>query len=481
MNYRLLIYILRQVMRLLALCMLIPFVSSAILGEVEVFFSFAAMIVVLVGLSLLLGIVKTKKKSIYAREGFIVVALTWMMISFFSAVALFFTGHYASFVDALFESVAGFTTTGSSVIRDLTAMPKSILLWRSFTQWLGGMGVLVFIVAVLPMTGGRMHHLMRAESPGPAPGKLVPRMKDTASILYFIYAGMTLAQMILLIVGGMPVFDSVLISLSTASTGGFGVSYPSIASYGNVYAQWVITVFMILFGTNFHVLFLLFRRRWKAALRNEEVLWYLGIFAVSSILIGCNIYSQYTSVGETVRIASFEAASILTTSGFSSADFTLWPQFSRGILIVLMFLGGCAGSTSGGIKISRIIIMVKICKKQIKKFLNSRAVTVVKMNGQTVEEETLGGISAYIIAYFLVLLISFLLLSAGGMSFEETVTASISSLNNIGPGLGSIGPMGNYADVPAFCKLILSLNMLIGRLEIFPMIVLMSPSVWRNR
>lgn len=424
---------------------------------------------------------KPKDTVFYAREGFLTVALTWVALSFFGALPFWFSREIPSLTDALFETISGFTTTGASILTNVEGLSPSMLMWRSFTHWVGGMGVLVFILAILPLVGGGYNmHLMRAESPGPSVGKLTPKVKNTAKILYVIYLVMTIIQVVLLLLGGMPLFDSLATSFGTAGTGGFGIKNSSIAYYDSYYLQGVITVFMILFGVNFNVYYLFSIGHFKEGIRCEEARVYLGIILVSALCITWNIRDMFPTLFDAFHHAAFQVATIITTTGFSTVDFDQWPQFSKTILIGLMLIGACAGSTGGGMKVSRIIIWVKETKKEISSLLHPRSVKVLKMEGKAIEHNVVRSVNAYFITYFLIFVLSVLAVSLDNFDFTTTFTAVAATFNNIGPGLAGVGPMSNFSQMSFLSKYVLMFDMLAGRLEIFPMLLLFTPSTWKR-
>lgn len=416
----------------------------------------------------------------YSKEGFLAVSLSWVLLSLTGCIPFVFSGDIPSFTDALFETVSGFTTTGASILSDVEALSKSGLFWRSFTHWLGGMGVLVFILAVLPMAGGRHMYLMKAESPGPSVSKLVPRVNQTARILYAIYFVMTMAEIILLLMGGMPLFDAITLSMGTAGTGGFGIRNDSIGSY-TPYMQNVITVFMILFGVNFNIYYLYLCKKWRQALRSEEVKMYFGIIAVAILLITYNVRDLFPSILAAFQQAAFQVASIMTSTGYSTTDFGKWPVFSQTILTVLMFIGACAGSTGGGIKVSRVLIMIKSVKKELHTIVHPRARMKIKMDDHMIEEDTLRSVNVFIGCYLLIYAVSMLCISLDDFDFTTNFTAIAALINNIGPGLGEVGPAGNFGGYSIFSKYVMMFDMLVGRLEIFPMMALFLPATWRRR
>ena len=482
MNRRMVLYVLCFIMRVEAVLLVPPLIIALVQHEEMAAFGFLVAIAALLGASLLTLLKKPRKKVFYAREGFIIVALAWFVVSVFGALPFWASGAIPNFIDSLFETVSGFTTTGASILTNVEAMPMSLLYWRSFTHWLGGMGVLVFVLAIMPLAknSGNTMHILRAESPGPQVDKLVPRMHNSAKILYAIYVGMTLLQIVLLLAGGMPLFESVTTAFGTAGTGGFSVLNDSMASF-SPYLQSVVTVFMILFGINFNIFFLIIMREYYKILRNEELWVYLGLLLGSILVITINVLPMFASVGESLHHAAFQVASIMTTTGFATVDFNMWPQLSRTILVILMVLGACAGSTGGGIKTARVVLLGKAFVRDVRKLLRPRSVALIKMNDRTVEEDTVRGVHSYLTAYILIALVSVLLISINNFSLETTVTSVVACMNNIGPGLDLVGPMGNYAAFSGFSKLVLSADMLIGRLEIFPMLMLLVPTTWKAR
>ena len=419
-------------------------------------------------------------KVIYAREGFITVALAWIALSAFGALPFYISGEIPSYIDAFFETVSGFTTTGSSILTDIEAMSKGLLFWRSFTHWIGGMGVLVFIMAVIPSLSDRNMHLLRAEVPGPIVGKLVPRIRHTARILYIIYVVMTVIEIILLIIGRMPVFEAVVHAFGTAGTGGFGVKSDSIAGY-SPYLQWVITVFMLLFGINFNLYYLLLIRRFKSVFKSSELWVYFGIVASSTAAITANIAASYESFSTAFRASAFQVVSIITTTGYATTDFDRWPVFSKMILLTLMFVGACAGSTGGGFKIARIIILAKTVKRELKKLLHPRSVSALKFEGKALSESTVSSVSSYLSIYVFLFFAVLVLLCFESFDLETNISAVAACFNNIGPGFGAVGPTLSFAEYSPFAKLLLSLAMLLGRLEIYPLFIALSPSTWTKK
>ena len=482
MNFRMVAYLIGHILRLEALFMVPAMVLSFFLKETTSAHAFLITILVLLAVSLLGGRSKPSNRGFYTREGFLVTALTWIVMSLFGALPFFISGEIPNYLFAVFETVSGFTTTGSSILTNVEAMSKGMLYWRSFTHWLGGMGILVFLLAILPMTtgAGNTLHIMRAESPGPEVGKLVPKLHKSAQILYLIYFTLTLIMMALLLIGRMPLFDTVCITFGTAGTGGFGILNSSCGAY-SPYCQVVITIFMALFGINFSIFYLLLMREFSQALLNQELRVYLGIMLSAIALITINILPIYQSnLPEALRHAAFQVSSIMTTTGYATTNFDLWPQFSRSILVVLMILGASAGSTGGGIKSARVLILFQYAKQSLRKMLNPREDNIVKVDGKALDDEVIQGVHVYMTIYCAVAAISFLLVSVDNFSLETTLTAVLSCLNNIGPGLGDVGPTGNVSGFSPISTVVLILDMLIGRLEIFPVLFLFAPSIWRH-
>lgn len=479
MNFSIVKRIIGYVLVFVAVLMVLPCIVAVIYQERE-----GWSFVITAALCLLLGFLIMRKKPenrvFYVKEGFVAVALSWIIMSVMGSLPFLITGTITNPIDAMFETVSGFTTTGSSVLSDVEAVSKSVLFWRSFTHWIGGMGVLVFLLSMLHMTGGGSHiNLMKAESPGPSVSKLVPTVQSTAKILYIIYLAMTVLEVVFLLIGKMPLFDALTITFGTAGTGGFGIKNDSMAGY-SPYLQIVVTVFMILFGVNFSAYFLLLRRKVKQAFSMEEVRWYLLIILASIALITLSVRDMYGSVGEAARHAAFQVGSIITTTGYASTDFNLWPEVPRTILVLLMFIGACAGSTGGGIKVSRLVILVKTIKKELHTFLHPRSLKKLKMDGHTLEHETVRATNVFLIAYVLIFSFSVLLVAFDGNDLITNFTAVASALNNIGPGLELVGPMGNFGLFSNGAKLVLIFDMLAGRLEIFPLLLLFVRDTWKK-
>lgn len=424
------------------------------------------------------------ERKIYARDGIVIVSLSWIALSLFGSLPFVFSGGIPSFMDAWFETVSGFTTTGATILSDVEGLPMGLLYWRSFTHWLGGMGVLVFMLIVVPGGGrgnGDMLHILRAESPGPVVGKLAPKLRQSAGILYVIYFGLTVLEIVMLLLGGMPVFDAVTTAFGTAGTGGFAIKNASIAFYDSYYLQTVIAVFMMLFGVNFSIYNLLLLKQFRDVAKNEELRVYFGVMAGATILITLNILPLYGNIRDALHHSYFQVSSVMTTTGFCTADFNLWPEFSRMLLVLLMVMGASAGSTGGGVKVARIVILFKGLKNAIQKVIHPRAVRVVKMDGVQVEDGVIRSTSSYMTAYWLIVGVSMLLVSLDNFSLETSLSAVFACLNNIGPGLDVVGPVGNYSSFSALSKFVLSLTMLLGRLEIFPVLMLFVPQTWKEK
>lgn len=480
MNLKIVFYYLGWVLNIEAVLMLLPCVVSLIYRDGR-FENFLFSMAICAAIGWFTTHKKPKDTVFYAREGFLTVALTWVMLSFFGALPFWFSGEIPSLVDAMFETISGFTTTGASILTDVEALSPSLLMWRSFTHWVGGMGVLVFILAILPLVGGGYNmHLMRAESPGYSVGKLTPKVRTTAKILYLIYFAMTIALIILLLLGGMPLFDSLTISFGTAGTGGFGIKNNSMAFYDSYYLQGVVTGGMILFGVNFNVYYLFLMRRFKEGFRCEEARAYLAIILAAVLMITWNIRHMFPTLFDAFHHAAFQVATIITTTGYSTVDFDLWPQFSKTILIGLMFIGACAGSTGGGMKVSRIVIWAKETKNEIASLLHPRSVKAIRMEDKSIDSGVMRSVNAYFVAYFFIFAISVLIVSLDNFDFNTTFTAVAATFNNIGPGLGGVGPMCNFSQLSVLSKLVLMFDMLAGRLEIFPMLLLFTPSTWKR-
>ena len=477
MNHRMVFSTVGKIVWFEAILLLLPYVVSLIYKEACSTAFLVAIIVAAVVGTLLTLIFKQKDDVIYSKEGFIIVTLSWVFLSLIGALPFRLSGEIPHYIDALFETVSGLTTTGASILTDVEAMSYGLLFWRSLTHWIGGMGVLVFIMAIIPNVSKRSIHIMRAEVPGPVKGKLVPKMRDTAKILYLIYIGLTAIEIFLLKIGGMPWFDSLVHAFGTAGTGGFGIKADSLASYSS-YLEWVITIFMILFGVNFNIYFLMLIRKFRAIAKSTELWVYLGIIVVAISCIAVNIYPQYNDVSDSVRESAFQVASIITTTGYSTDNFNLWPGFSKAILFSLMLIGACAGSTGGGFKVSRVIILFKKIGSEVKRLMHPRSVKTITFEGKRLEEQTITGVAVYLAIYIICFVLLFLAISLDRFDFETNFSAVAACFNNIGPGFGVVGPMGSYADFSIFSKIVLTISMLLGRLEIFPFIILAMPATW---
>ena len=479
MNKRVIVYVLGAVLLIEAALMLLPLLVAVIYREKNGWYFLWVLLGAAVLGALALGLGGRKRSAMYAKEGLIAVALSWIVLSLVGALPFTLSGQIPFYLDAVFEMISGFTTTGSSILPAVEELDKCMLFWRSFSHWIGGMGILVFMLAIVNMEGGQGIHLLRAESPGPTVSKMVPRMVDSSKILYGIYFLLTVLEFMFLIAGRMPVFEALLTSFGTAGTGGFGFRNDSFASM-SPYVQWVVTIFMILFGVNFNAYFLLLMRRFRRAAASEEVRAYFVIIGVAVVIITANIYSMYNGLGEALRHAAFQVGSIITTTGFSSCDFDLWPTLSKEILVMLMFVGACAGSTGGGMKVSRLLLMGKTVGKELKQALHPQVVAPVRMDGKVVNHETIRATNVYVAAYIFIFAASFFLISLDGFDMVTNFTAIAATLNNIGPGLAQVGPMMNFGSYSNPAKLVMISDMLAGRLEIFPMLVFFMPDTWRR-
>jgi trk system potassium uptake protein TrkH len=465
-------------MKMEAFLMLLPCIVAIIYGDEE---GFAYLISLLICGAL--GFISTLKKPtntiFYLKEGCVATALSWIILSFFGGLPFMISGEIPSFSNAMFESVSGFTTTGASILNNVEALSHCTLFWRSFTHWIGGMGVLVFLLAVIPLSGGSNINLMRAESPGPSVGKLVPKIRYTARLLYIIYFALTFAEMVLLLIGKMPVFDALTTSFGTAGTGGFGIKNDSIMSY-SPYIQWVITIFMILFGVNFNAYYLILLRQFKKAFKIEEIRYYFLIIIAAIGIIFIDISRTATNMLTALRHSSFQVASIITTTGFSTADFNTWSQTSKTVLVLLMFIGACAGSTGGGIKVSRIVILVKTIVKELNSYIHPKSIKKIKVDGKPVEHEVVRSINVYFITFMIIFSTSVFAVSLEGRDLITNFTAVAATINNIGPGLELVGPTNNFSFFTPFSKFVLIFDMLAGRLELFPLLILFHPSIWKD-
>lgn len=477
MNFSIIFYIIGYVLKIEGLLMLLPTAVGFYYGEAQAK-SFLLCALFTAALGFFITVKKPKNQIFYAKEGFVSVALSWLILSLFGCLPFVMNGDIPRFIDAFFETVSGFTTTGSSILSDVEALARCSLFWRSFTHWIGGMGILVFLLCLLPITGGATMHLMRAESPGPQVGKMVPKARNTAIILYVIYTLMTVAEIILLLIAGMPFFDAVTLSFGSAGTGGFSILNSGLATY-NPASQYIVAIFMILFGVNFNVYFLIWRHPRQAA-RCEEARWYIAFIALATLAVTVNIRHLFPNLEETFRHALFQVGSIITTTGFTTTDFDLWPTLSKMILVLLMFIGACAGSTGGGIKVSRVLIYAKLWFAELGRIVHPRAVKKIRLEGKVVEHHTLRSANTFLAAYIAIFVVSVLIISADSNSFTTAFTGVAATMNNIGPGLDAVGPTRNFGAFSDFSKVIFSLDMLAGRLELFPLLVLFNPKTWNR-
>ena len=480
MNNKMIVYIIAKMLGVEGAVLLIPAFVAFLYGESDAI-QFLIVSAVLGAIFFIFGRKRPENKVIYAKEGLVIVGLAWILWSLFGALPFVLTGSIPSYVDAFFETVSGFTTTGSTILTDIEALPKGVAFWRSLTHWIGGMGVLVFVMMLTSLDDEHSMHLMRAEVPGPEADKLVPKARATVRILYLMYFVLTAAEVVFLMFGGMSFYDALLHSFSTAGTGGFSNRNASVAYYDSAYIDGVITVFMILFGVNFNLYFLIRLKNWKDALKNEELHAYLGIIAGAVAIVTVNILGIYGNIVHAFRYASFQVASVITTTGFCTADFNLWPELSKVVLLGIMVIGACAGSTGGGIKVSRFLILVKSIKQEVRRMLHPKAVTIVKINGKRVGNDTIRSVYIYFISYILVMMVSILLVSINNFDFATTFSSVLTTLNNVGPGISMVGPVENFHMFSPLSKLVFCMDMLLGRLEIFPYLLLMSPELWRRR
>lgn len=478
MNYRIITYIVGWVFNLQAIFMVLPILTAVIYGEKDIFAFFAAIIICL-GIGLPLTRKKPSNKVFYIKDGCVAVALSWVVLSITGAIPFVLSGSIPHPIDAIFETVSGFTTTGASILAEVESLSKSTLFWRSFTHWIGGMGVLVFLLSLLPLAGGYHMNLMRAESPGPSVSKLVPKVQSTAKILYGIYLGMTVLQIIFLLLGGVPLFDTLCITFGSAGTGGFGIKNDSLGSY-STYCQVVTTIFIILFGVNFSAYYLILTKKFKAAFHIEEIRYYFGIILASIILIAINTRHMFSGFAQAFQQSAFQVGSIITTTGYSTTDFNQWPALSKTILVLLMFIGACAGSTGGGIKVSRIVLLLKAARKEFQLYLHPNAVKKIKIDQKTVSHETLRSTNIFLSVYLIIFCGSVLLISLDNFDLITNFTSVAATLNNIGPGLEIVGPMGNFSSFSYLSKSVLIFDMLAGRLEIFPLLLLFFKNTWKK-
>ncbi len=480
MNRRMVLNTLGHIALAEAALLALPLIVSLVYKEACIW-----AFLITIGICLAVGLIlkftsRPGTKVIYAKESFAIVTYAWLMMALFGALPFVISGEIPSYIDAFFETVSGFTTTGASILTDIEAMSRGLLFWRSFTHWIGGMGVLVFVMALIPNISDRSIHIMRAEMPGPEVGKLLPKARDTAKILYLIYIVLTAVEIVMLLAGGMPLFDSVVHSFGTAGTGGFGIKADSIAGY-SPYLQWVIAIFMLVFALNFNLFYLVLVGKIKAVLKSTEMWCFVIIVLLSIGVIAINIYKMYDGIEEVLRMTTFQVSSIISTTGYATTDFDLWPGLSKAVLMLLMVIGGCAGSTAGGLKVSRVILLIKSVLRELKKLLHPRSVRIVKLDGKRVDEQTLSGTASYFVIYVMMVIGIFILLSIEPFTIETNLSATLACFNNIGPGFATVGPTLSYAEYSGFSKILLSLAMLLGRLEIFPLILGLNPLIWRKR
>ncbi len=478
MNRKMVLYLLGYVLRLESIFLLVPCVVAIFYRE-----SAGWWFLLSAAISAVISVILTRKRPdntvFYLKEGCVVTSGSWICMSLIGCLPFYLSGEIPKFTDALFETVSGFTTTGSSILNDVESMSVSLLFWRSFTHWIGGMGVLVFLLSIISLTGGSSMNLMRAESPGPSVSKLVPKVRATSRILYRLYIALTAGEFVFLLIGKLPFLDAVMLSLATAGTGGFGILNSSIGGY-SAYIQWVIAIFMILFGVNFNVYYLILLRRFKDIFNIEEVRAYFVMIAAAVVFIFFNIYDGSMAVIETLRYVVFQVSALATSTGFCTTDFALWPSASKAVLILLMFVGACAGSTGGGLKVSRVLILFKSIKKEINAYLHPKSVRIIEMDGRKLDDASVHSVNVYFATFMVVFAVSFFLVSLGGTDFETSFSAVLTTLNNMGPGFGAIGPSCNFSELSVFTKYVLMFDMLAGRLELFPVLILLSPDIWKQ-
>lgn len=482
MNYRMIFNTVGQILKLSAALLVLPLIVSLIYRENEILPFVIPMAVALV-LGFALSFKKPITKNFYAKDGFVIVGLSWITISLIGCLPFIISGAIPNFIDAIFETISGFTTTGATILTGdrIEGLTHGIAYWRSFTHWIGGMGVLVFVLAILPNANGKSIHILRAETTGPQVGKLVSKIRLTARILYLIYIVLTIVEIIFLVCGDMSLYEAIVHTFSTAGTGGFSTKAASMGAYSN-YSQIVVGIFMIIFGINFNLFYLLLLGNFKAVLKNEELRWYIGIIIIATIVVTLNVFYGYdhiTSFGQALREAFFTVSSTITTTGFCVANYDLWPTLSKSIIILLMFIGTMAGSTGGGIKVSRLVILLKSFRREIKKLLHPNSVETIKMDGKVVDEGIVKGVNSYLVVLVVIFLVGTLLISIDGFSLATNISAMAACLNNVGPGLDVVGPIGDYSTFSVFSKVLLALSMLAGRLEIYPILMLFNPRTYR--
>ncbi|MBP1575682.1 MAG: TrkH family potassium uptake protein [Oscillospiraceae bacterium] len=480
MNYKMIRYIIGMILMAESVFMILPLIVSVIYGEFDVIMPFVYSIMATFCVAAFFGLKKPKNDLVFARESYIAVAAGWIFVSFFGAMPFYLSGSIPSLIDAFFETVSGFTTTGATILEDVEILPKGILFWRAFTHWIGGMGIIMFLLMLTQFSEGHSLYIMRAEVPGPTVGKIAPKSSSNALILYGIYTGLTVIEAVLLLFGGIGVFDAVTTAMSTAGTGGFSVRNAGIAAYESAYVEWVVGFFMIVFGVNFNLYYLMLLRRFKIVFKSEELRVFLAIVAVSTVIMGINATEYYGDFGVAIRKAFFQTGAIISTTGFGGVEFMNWPMLCHSVILVLLFTGACAGSTAGGIKISRIIMMFKMLRKESHRLAHLHEVTTIKFEGKIVDKETRSFIMVYISAFFAILAVASIVIMMMRHDYETSFSAVLSCLNNVGPALGEVGHGGVYNMFGGIEKLFLSLLMLTGRLEIFPMLILFMPSTWRR-
>ncbi len=479
MNYRMIANSIGRILTAVAATMLIPMLLSLYYKE-GIALSYIIPIIISAAAGIAAAAKKPENKSLYAREGMVIVAVSWILISLIGALPFYISGEIPSFVDCFFETVSGFTTTGSTILTDVEAMSKSLLFWRSFTHWLGGMGVLAFAMTIFSSKDTSATYMVRAEMPGPSVGKLASKWQFSLRILYLMYIALTLIEIIFLLIGKMPLFDSIVHAFGTAGTGGFGIKNSSIGYYNSAYIDYVIAIFMMLFGVNFNIYYLILIRKFTQIKSNEEVKWYLGFMLGSTVLVALNITPLYHTFSDAFRYSFFQVSSVMTTTGYATADFAAWPMFSQIVLVMLMIVGACAGSTGGGIKVIRVVILFKTAARSIRKAVSPRSVFSVNADGKPVENKMIHTVLAYFVIYMIFAGLSIILVSFDNKDFATTVTSVLATMNNIGPGLGAVGPTGNFADFSVMSKIVMSIGMLVGRLEFFPILALFSPHMWKK-
>ncbi|MCR5420767.1 MAG: TrkH family potassium uptake protein [Lachnospiraceae bacterium] len=478
MNSSIVRYTLGLVLMIEAALLLLPCIVALIYKDKNgIYFLIVAGLCLLLGFGMSLS--KPKSKIFYLKEGCIITSLSWILLSFFGSLPFYLSGSIPSLTDALFETISGFTTTGASILSEVESLSKSVTFWRCFTHWIGGMGVLVFLLAIIPIGGGSQINIMKAESPGPSVGKLVPKIRSTARILYIIYFVMTILEILFLVIGKMPLFDAINTAVATAGTGGFGIKNDSFASY-SPYLQWVVTIFMIMFGINFNAYYLLLFRQFKKAFTMEEVVHYLAIILIAIAIIFTRLVNSYNYASDALRDTAFQVASIITTTGFSSVDFDKWPAVCQTVMVFLMFIGACAGSTGGGIKVSRLIILRKTIIKELNSYIHPKSIKKIKMDDKPIEHEVLRATNVYFITFTILFSLSILLVSIDGKDLVTNFTAVAATINNIGPGLSEVGATQNFGHFSTLSKYVLMFDMIAGRLELFPLLILFHPTLWRE-